>query len=89
MSPLGIYVNPALKQRLRGKDLSSAGELMDTAARELEMMRNNPDFPRGLKKCCRGIKNRAKWARARAGRTATRTLVKSWVANAKRGSEKK
>ena len=51
VSPLDIYADPALKQRLRGKGMSSAEKVMEATARALAEMSADPDFLSGLNKC--------------------------------------
>ena len=82
-SPLDIYVNPELKKRLRGPDLSTTQKLMDATARHLGAMSKDAKFLRGLTKCCKGIKKRAKWVACSEGRSVTQTL-----ANAEREKNK-
>ena len=88
-SPLDIFVNPELKKRLQGRDLSTQKKIMESRARALNEMSADPAFKESLKKCCRGVKNRAKWARAHSGRICSTSLVNSWVAEeeAKREAE--
>ena len=79
LSPLDIFVNPELKRRLRGKDMSTHEKVMGSAARALSEMSEDPEFKASLKKCCRGIKKRTQWVAAHGGRIATSSLVKSWA----------
>ena len=59
VSPLDIYVNPALKRRLRRKDMSLREKGTDATARALSAMSSDPEFRAGLAKCCGSIKKRA------------------------------
>ena len=74
-SPLDIYVNPELKKRLRGQDLSTTQKLMGATARHLDAMSKDAKFLKGLKKCCKGIKKWTKWVAYNEGRPVTHTLV--------------
>ena len=79
LSPLDIYVNPALKRRLQGKDMSSHEKVMDATARALDEMSSDPEFRAGLKKCCRSIKKRAQMVAAHGGQISTSSLAEGWV----------
>ena len=46
-SPLDIQVNPEVKKRLRGKDLSDYTKLKDATARTLAEMGNDPVSSKG------------------------------------------
>ena len=85
-SPLDIFVNPELKRRLRGRDLSTQTKIMESCARALADMSADPAFKESLKKCCKGIKKRCKWVQAFGGRICTSSLVAAWDS---RGGEKK
>ena len=60
LSPLDIFVNPGLKRRLRGKDMSTHEKVIGSGARALSEMSEAPEFKASLKKCCRGI-NAGAW----------------------------
>ena len=79
LSPLEIYVNPALKRRPQGKDMSSREKVADATARSLGEMSSDPEFGAGLKKCFRSIKKRAQWVAAHGERISTSSLVKAWA----------
>ena len=87
LSPLDIYVNPALKDRLRGKDLTTNQKLMKEVSKAPSQMGADPDFLKGLRKCCKSIKKRAKWVVAHNGRTCTSNLVTKWAQEEARTAE--
>ena len=80
LSPLDIFVNPELKKRLRGKDMETVEKMTAATSRALSEMAEGPEFKKGLKKCCRGIKKRVQWVAAHGGRISTSELVRNWVA---------
>ena len=77
-SPLDIFVNPELKKRLRGRNLSTQTKIMEFCARAMGEMAADPIFKEPLKKFCKGIKKRAKWVAAHGGRICTTSLVAPW-----------
>ena len=76
---MDIFVNPALKRRLQGKDTSSREKVMGATARALSEMGSDPEFRVGLKKRCGSIKKRVQWVAAHGGRISTSSLVKAWA----------
>ena len=79
LRPLDIYVNPELKKRLRGKDMSSHEKVLEATSRALAAMSSDPELKVGLKKCCRSIKKRTQRVAAHGGRISTSSLVTAWV----------
>ena len=79
VTPLDIYVNPELKKRLKGADLSTKEKLMAATTRALSDMRNDEEFTAGLRKCCRCIKRRLQWVVAHGGRISASSLVEKWA----------
>ena len=75
LSPLDISVNPELKRRLRGKDMSTHKKVMGSAARSQSEMSEDPEFQASLKKCWRGIRKRTQWVAAHGDRIATSSLM--------------
>ena len=78
LSPLDIYVNPELKRRLKGKDLTAKEKLMAEVSRARADMRSDEKFLGSLRKCCRSIKKRAKWAHSHNGRISNSDLFNKW-----------
>ena len=80
VSALDIFVNPELKKKLRGKDMSARQKLIEATARALAEMSTDPVFLDRPNRCCRSAKRRSRWAAARGGKLSAIDLVNKWAA---------
>ena len=68
VSPLDVFVNNALKDIIREKDVSNIVRLEQEAAAALQRMSDCPKFLDGLKKATESAEPRLRWIVANGGR---------------------
>ena len=60
--------------------METVEKMMAATSRTLSEMAEDPEFKKGLKKCCCGIKKRVQWVAAPGARISASELVRKWVA---------